>query len=87
MDSGVGEGADDITTVYSDNKQNGRLVGIAYAEKMGDAPIDAILLSGAKGNVAGAERDKVCSAESSRREPEFLKKRLGNCRWNSTSNS
>ncbi len=56
LDSGVGEGADDITTVYSDNKQNGRLVGIAYAEKMGDAPIDAILLSGAKGNVAGAER-------------------------------
>lgn len=57
LDSGVGEGAKDITTVYSDNKQNGRLVGLAYAEKVGkDAPIDAILLSGAKGNVAGAER-------------------------------
>lgn len=56
VDSGVGEGANDITTVYSDNKQNGRLVGLAYAEKVGDDPIKAILLSGAKGNVAGKER-------------------------------
>ncbi|MDF2611795.1 MAG: LacI family transcriptional regulator [Lachnospiraceae bacterium] len=56
LDSGVGEGAKDITTVYSDNKQNGRAVGLAYAEKMGTAPIKAILLSGAKGNVAGDER-------------------------------
>ncbi|WP_010270813.1 substrate-binding domain-containing protein [Paenibacillus senegalensis] len=56
LDSGVGEGAKDITTVYSDNKQNGRLVGLAYAEKMGDQEIKAIVLSGAKGNVAGTER-------------------------------
>lgn len=56
LDSGVGEGAKDITTVYSDNKQNGRLVGLTYAEKMGDEDIKAIVLSGAKGNVAGAER-------------------------------
>lgn len=56
LDSGVGEGAKDITTVYSDNKQNGRLVGLAYAKKMGDQEIKAIILSGAKGNVAGAER-------------------------------
>ncbi|GIP34937.1 substrate-binding domain-containing protein [Paenibacillus sp. J2TS4] len=56
LDSGVGEGAKDITTVYSDNKQNGRLVGLTYAEKMGDQDIKAIILSGAKGNVAGAER-------------------------------
>lgn len=56
LDSGVGEGAKDITTVYSDNKQNGRAVGLAYAEKMGDADIKAIILSGAKGNVAGKER-------------------------------
>jgi len=56
LDSGVGEGAKDITTVYSDNKQNGRLVGLAYAEKMGDEEIKSIILSGAKGNVAGTER-------------------------------
>ncbi|WP_316569168.1 substrate-binding domain-containing protein [Neobacillus sp. YIM B06451] len=56
LDSGVGEGAKDVTTVYSDNKQNGRLVGLAYAEKMGDEEIKAIILSGAKGNVAGDER-------------------------------
>lgn len=56
LDSGVNEEADDITTVYSDNKQNGRLVGLAYAEKMGDEEIVSITLSGAKGNVAGTER-------------------------------
>jgi len=56
LDSGVGEGANYITTVYSDNKQNGRAVGLAYAEKMGTTPIKAILLSGAKGNIAGDER-------------------------------
>jgi ribose transport system substrate-binding protein len=56
LDSGVGEGAKDITTVYSNNKQNGRAVGLKYAEKMGDKEIKAIILSGAKGNVAGQER-------------------------------
>jgi ribose transport system substrate-binding protein len=56
LDSGVGKGAKQVTTVYSDNKQNGRLVGLAYAKKMGDKPIKAILLSGVKGNVAGKER-------------------------------
>jgi ribose transport system substrate-binding protein len=56
LDSGVGDGARDITTVYSDNKQNGRLVGVEYAKKMGTKDIKAILLSGAKGNVAGQER-------------------------------
>lgn len=56
LDSGVGEGAKDITTVYSDNKQNGRQVGLAYAIKMGDEEIVSICLSGAKGNVAGKER-------------------------------
>ncbi|QUG43859.1 substrate-binding domain-containing protein [Psychrobacillus sp. INOP01] len=56
LDSGVNADADDITTVYSDNKQNGRLVGLAYAEKMGDEEIVSITLSGAKGNVAGEER-------------------------------
>lgn len=33
LDSGVSEEANDITTVYSDNRQNGRLVGLKYAEK------------------------------------------------------
>lgn len=56
LDSGVGEGAKDVTTVYSDNKQNGRLVGLAYAKKVGDGEILSIVLSGAKGNVAGKER-------------------------------
>lgn len=56
LDTGVGEEAKDITTVYSDNEQNGRLVGLAYAEKMGDEPIKAILLSGNKGSVAGEQR-------------------------------
>lgn len=56
LDSGVSEEANDITTVYSDNRQNGRLVGLKYAEKMGDKEIKAIILSGAKGNVAGYER-------------------------------
>lgn len=56
LDSGVAEEANDVTTVYSDNKQNGRMVGLAYAEKMGDEEIKAIILSGAKGNVAGYER-------------------------------
>lgn len=56
LDSGVGEDAKVVTTVYSDNKQNGRLVGLEYAAKMADEDIVAIVLSGAKGNVAGHER-------------------------------
>lgn len=56
LDSGVGKGAKDITTVYSNNKQNGRLVGLAYAKKVGAGNISSIVLSGAKGNVAGTER-------------------------------
>ncbi|WP_368901185.1 substrate-binding domain-containing protein [Oceanobacillus oncorhynchi] len=56
LDSGVGEDANDVTTVYSDNKQNGRLVGLAYGEHMGDDEIKAILLSGEKGSIGGWER-------------------------------
>lgn len=56
LDSGVNEEANDVTTVYSDNKENGRLVGLAYAEHMGDKEIKAVILSGARGNVAGLER-------------------------------
>lgn len=60
LDSGV-NGGDYVTTVYSDNEQNGRLSGLAYVEWMeengkGDEEIISILLSGKKGNVAGLER-------------------------------
>jgi ribose transport system substrate-binding protein len=56
LDSGVGEGAKDVTTVYSDNKQNGRAVGLAYAKKVGGSEVIGILLSGNKGSIAGQER-------------------------------
>ncbi len=49
-------GGDKVTVVYSDNKQNGRRVGLAFAEEMGDQEIYSIMLSGVKGNVAGEER-------------------------------
>ncbi len=60
LDSGV-NGGDYVTTVYSDNKANGRLSGLAYAQWLedngkGDEEIISILLSGKKGNVAGQER-------------------------------
>lgn len=56
VDAGVDEAAEVITTVYSNNKETGRRIGLAYAEKMQDAPIKAIMLSGAKGDVVGFER-------------------------------
>ncbi|WEG13357.1 substrate-binding domain-containing protein [Pullulanibacillus sp. KACC 23026] len=56
LDSGVDPSAKTVTTVYSDNKENGRLVGLAYAKKMANKAIKAVILSGAKGNVAGKER-------------------------------
>lgn len=56
VDGGCSEDADLITTVYSDNKQNGRMVGLAYAEQMKDKDIRALMISGSKGDVAGYER-------------------------------
>ncbi|MGE9882757.1 substrate-binding domain-containing protein [Blautia obeum] len=56
VDSGVNDGSYCVTTVYSDNKQNGRLCGKSFAESMGDEEIYSIMLSGEKGNVAGNER-------------------------------
>lgn len=56
VDGGCSEDADLITTVYSDNKQNGRMVGLAYAEYMKDKDIKALMISGSKGDVAGYER-------------------------------
>lgn len=56
LDSGVSE-CDQCTTIYSDNKQNGRLVGIAYGEYVNpDEEIIAVLLSALKGNIACLER-------------------------------
>jgi ribose transport system substrate-binding protein len=57
VDTAGGEGAKIVTTVYSDNKENGRMVGFAYGGKLGkDSEIIAIMLSGNKGSVAGEER-------------------------------
>lgn len=57
IDSGVGPGCNDVTTVYSNNIENGRAVGKAYVKYAGnDKPLVGILLSGVKGNVAGLER-------------------------------
>jgi ribose transport system substrate-binding protein len=57
VDSGVGTGAKDVTTVYADNKENGRAVGIAYIKIVGkDKQLNGIILSGMKGNIAGQER-------------------------------
>jgi ribose transport system substrate-binding protein len=57
VDSGIGEGARAVTTIYSDNKENGRAVGLAYIKRIGmDKPIIGIVLSGMKGNIAGQER-------------------------------
>ncbi len=55
-DSGVNDGSYCVTTVYSDNEQNGRLCGKSFAESMGDEEIYSIMLSGEKGNVAGNQR-------------------------------
>lgn len=69
VDSGVNE-SECVTTVYSNNKQNGRACGLSYAEYMGDKEIYSIMLSGEKGNVAGNERRQglICG---------ILEKRLG----------
>ncbi len=61
LDSGVDEGTAQVTTVYSDNEQNGLKVGQIFVpyfdEKMGkDTEIKSILLSGNKGSIAGEQR-------------------------------
>ncbi|MDR1248142.1 MAG: substrate-binding domain-containing protein [Treponema sp.] len=57
VDSAPGAGANDVTTVYSNNIENGRAVGKAYVARIGmDKPLASMLLSGGKGNVAGLER-------------------------------
>jgi ribose transport system substrate-binding protein len=61
LDSGGVEKSEQCTTIYSDNKQNGRKVGLAYTKYLKDnagekQTIISILLSGNKGNTAGKER-------------------------------
>ena len=57
VDSAPGSGARDVTTVYSNNVENGREVGKAYVKFLdSDREIVGIILSGGKGNVAGLER-------------------------------
>lgn len=60
LDSDV-NGGNYVTTVYSNNNENGRMAGNAYIEWLddhnrGNEEIISILVSGTKGNVAGVER-------------------------------
>lgn len=57
LDSGVDDMSMQVTTVYSDNEQNGLAVGKYYAETLeDDFEISAILLSGNTGSIAGTQR-------------------------------
>ena len=76
------------TTVYSDNYQNGRLVGKAYGEYFAkDKEIIAVLLSALKGNIACLERRlglyagiiearTGCSEEESRTAAQLMEDEL-----------
>lgn len=57
LDSGVDDMSMQITTVYSDNEQNGLAVGKYYAGTLEeDEEISAVLLSGNTGSIAGTQR-------------------------------
>ena len=57
LDSGVEDMSMQVTTVYSDNEQNGLAVGKYYAATLDkDYEISAILLSGNTGSIAGQQR-------------------------------
>lgn len=57
LDSGVEDMSMQVTTVYSDNEQNGLEVGKYYAATLADDfEISAILLSGNTGSIAGTQR-------------------------------
>lgn len=57
LDSGVDDMSMQVTTIYSDNKQNGLEVGKHYASTLeADYEISAILLSGNTGSIAGQQR-------------------------------
>ncbi|MCI9252627.1 MAG: substrate-binding domain-containing protein [Lachnospiraceae bacterium] len=58
MDNSCGEAAENVTTVYSDNLQNGREVGLWIGANSFDASetISSVLIAGQKGNTVGQER-------------------------------
>lgn len=57
LDSGVDDMSMQVTTIYSDNEQNGLAVGKYYASTLEpDYEISAILLSGNTGSIAGQQR-------------------------------
>lgn len=58
MDNSCGEAAENVTTVYSDNLQNGREVGLWVGANSFDASetISSVLIAGQKGNTVGQER-------------------------------
>lgn len=57
LDSGVDDMSMQVTTVYSNNEQNGLAVGKYYAATLeDDFEISAVLLSGNTGSIAGTQR-------------------------------
>lgn len=56
VDSTISSKADYVTTVQSNNTENGKLVGEWVASQFGKKEVKAAILSGEKGNPAGLER-------------------------------
>lgn len=56
LDNMVNASAPVVTVVLSNNTENGKLVGNWVAQKMGDTPIKAFIISGEKGSVVGEDR-------------------------------
>ena len=60
IDSSIDDSAPVLTTIQSNNAENGRLVGDWVVSQVKDAPLKIALLSGDQGNVVGeARRDGV----------------------------
>ena len=78
IDSGVNDGSYCVTTVYSDNKQNGRLCGKSFAESMGDEEIYSIMLSGEKEMLQEQRDARDSSAAFWSRGLESPKTKFGN---------
>jgi len=56
IDSSIDASADFVTTVQSNNTQNGIAVGEWLAQRMGSTPVRMALLSGSPGNPVGEDR-------------------------------
>lgn len=56
LDNMVNASAPVVTVVLSNNTDNGKLVGNWVAQKMGNTPIKAFIISGEKGSVVGEDR-------------------------------